>query len=233
MGARTRTGVLDLHELARRIDRGFPPLSEAERRIALAAHRCLAECAEPLEATSIAEAAGETTEDVEAALARWPGVYRDDGGRIVGFWGLALQPIMSHRLRARDRDLHTWCAWDALFLPEILGVDRAEVESVCPATGRPVTLTVTTNGVAEPQPQTAWLSMVDPERLDVEGTGVISSFCHHIHFVASAEDGERWIRETGNGAFLLTLEEGWQLGRLTNRLRYGVTLAEASTCTCG
>lgn len=220
----------ELGALATRIDCGLPPLSGAERRIALAVHRCMAFGAEPPGPACIAAASGETPQTVEAALAGWPGVYRDDGDRVIGFWGLALRPMMPHRLRVRGRLLHTWCAWDALFLPEVLGVERAEVESVCPATGRPVVLTVTTSGVEDPQPETARLSMVAPDRLCIEGQGIISSFCHHIHFLASPGGGERWIRETGNGAFLITPGQGWELGRLCNRLRYGDALDEACTC---
>ena len=40
---------------------------------------------------------------------------------------------MSHRFEVAGRTLYTWCAWDSLFLPQILG-QEAEVESTCPLT---------------------------------------------------------------------------------------------------
>jgi hypothetical protein len=39
-----------------------------------------------------------------------------DSGRIVGSWGLSLLPT-THKLRIRDRTLHTWCAEDAVGIP--------------------------------------------------------------------------------------------------------------------
>src|SRR2546422_6561781 len=53
-------------------------------------------------------------------------VYPDDEGRVLGFGGLAAAP-MHHRLEVDGRTLWTWCAWDSLFIPEILG-KRARVD---------------------------------------------------------------------------------------------------------
>src|SRR5437879_5369419 len=57
-------------------------------------------------------------------------IYRDDEGRVLGFGGLAAAP-MHHRLEVDGRTLWTWCAWDSLFIPEILG-KRARVVSPDP-----------------------------------------------------------------------------------------------------
>ncbi len=35
------------------------------------------------------------------------------------YWGLAIAET-KHRLEVDGRALYTWCAWDSLFLPEIL-----------------------------------------------------------------------------------------------------------------
>lgn len=218
----------DLPALAKRLVCDGPQLNAMDRRIALALHRCMAFDTTPPADARIAEVAGASPEHVAATLAGWPGVHRDEFGGVVGFWGLALDSVTPHRLHVGGRVLHTWCAWDALFLPELLGVDHADVASVCPVTGRKVRVVVTPSGIQKLQPASARLTIVDPTCCDAQpgGEGVIPIFCRNVHFVASAEDGARWMQETGRPASLLTIEEGWRLGGLTNRLRYDAALEE-------
>src|SRR5439155_14324278 len=73
-----------------------------------------------------------------------------DRQRMIGFWGLSIGP-MPHRLIVNRQSLYAWCAWDTLFLPELLGV-TAEIESRCPTTGRPITLTVDGTHVTSQDP---------------------------------------------------------------------------------
>ena len=51
------------------------------------------------------------------------------------------------------------------------------------------------------------VSFVDPEVCDVEGNQVISSFCHHILFLSSREEGEVWVAQKGDGTYLLSLQD--------------------------
>lgn len=221
------TGI-DLEDLARRCDAAFPPLDHAERRIALATYRLLA-AAGPADPAAIAAAAGAEPRAVESAIERWPGVYLDEAGRVVGFWGLSLEP-MDHEIQIGDRTVYGWCAWDTLFLPEILAAS-VRVRSTCPATGREVSLRVGPAGIGELDPTEAVGSMVDPGCADVAGDRVLSSFCHHIRFLASADDGERWARDRDHDLFLLTVRDAWELGKMTNRLRYGGLLDKTARGT--
>ena len=68
------------------------------------------------------------------------------------------------------------------------------------------------------------MSFIDPESCDVEGNQIISSFCHHILFLSSREEGEAWVAEKGDGTYLLSLQEAFELGRACNALRYGSAL---------
>ncbi|MCG6537230.1 MAG: hypothetical protein L7F78_21595, partial [Syntrophales bacterium LBB04] len=49
-------------------------------------------------------------------------VVAPESGRVVGSWGLSLVPT-DHRLLIRGRNLHTWCAIDAVGIPAGLGED--------------------------------------------------------------------------------------------------------------
>ena len=89
---------------------------------------------------------------------------------------------------------------------------------------------MTADGATSPSPGVV-VSFVDPEVCDVEGNQIISSFCHHILFLSSREEGEAWVTEQGDGTYLLSLQEAFELGRTCNALRYGSALASESTAT--
>ena len=113
-------------EFAESLAGAMPALGPAEQQLALAVYRRLA-AGDPVPPSALATELGRGEAEVDETLDRWPGVYRDDAGRVIGFRGLAI-PEMPHRFRVDDRQLHTWCAWDALFIPELIG-RTAEVES--------------------------------------------------------------------------------------------------------
>lgn len=209
----------DLRELADAISGAMPPLPPEEQRFALALYRQLAR-GEPVPIDSLAVDVDGKPPDVDATLERWPGVYRDGAGRVVAFWGLAI-PEMPHRFRVDGRRLYTWCAWDALFIPELIG-RTAEVESQSPVSGDSVRLTVTPEQVLQVAPEGTVVSMLVPaERFDEQ---VIMSFCHFVHFFPSVADAEPWLGEHSE-TFLLSVDEAFELGRLTNRSRFGAVLA--------
>ena len=115
-------------ELARAFAASAPKIDGAEQ-IAISLYHLLA-AGSPVAIDRLAEAAGTGIDDTARTLSAWPGVYFDDRGAVIGFWGLAVEP-MPHRLNVDGRTLYTWCAWDGLFIPEILGVS-ANFCTQCP-----------------------------------------------------------------------------------------------------
>lgn len=110
--------TVSLERLSKAISDGMLALDPGDARIVLSVYRLLAR-GEPVSPRAVAEAASLDQELVEKRLAEWPGVFLRDGA-VIGFWGLAL-PEMSHRFEIEGKALHTWCAYDALFLPELIG----------------------------------------------------------------------------------------------------------------
>jgi alkylmercury lyase len=137
---------------------------------------------------------------------------------VVGFWGLSVTE-MPHRLRAEGRNLYTWCAWDTLFLPIALG-EQVEVESICPTTGEPITLTVSPDGVSDVDPPGAVMSFLLPGEQSFSGD-VIRGFCHFVHFFASDDAARAWTAEHA-GTFELSIEDGFELGRFWAARAFGV-----------
>jgi alkylmercury lyase len=208
----------DIERLGGAITGALPGFDGPDQRLALALLRELAR-GEPVSHARLAKAAGVPEEDVETALGRWPGAFYDDERRVIGFGGLSVYE-MSHRFELDGRQLWAWCAWDTLFLPELIGAD-ARVSSNCPVTGEEITLTVAANGVSNLNPPGAVVSFLIPNK--PFDANVIQSFCHFVHFFGSREVGEQWTAEH-EGTFLISVDDAYELGRRTNRTQFGAAL---------
>lgn len=194
-------------------------LDSADKRAQLALFRLLAE-GEPVETGRLATHAGLGHSDLVEHLGRWHGVHTDDQLRVIAFQGLSVVEA-PHRLRVNRRILYAWCAWDTLFLPELIG-HSAEIESVCPTTGEAITLRVGPEGTADLSPPSAVLSFLLPgSRL---GGDTIASFCSFIHFFASREAAAQWTAARP-GTFVISIAEGFEIGRRTNAAQWGDALS--------
>jgi alkylmercury lyase len=203
----------------------LPTFSPEEQRAAVALYRELAK-GRAVDAEQFARALDITPAEGRAlferdAIKRF--IYPDAQGRVVGFGGLAAAP-MHHRLEANGRSLWTWCAWDSLFIPEILG-RPARITSPDPENRELVRLTVTPDRIESVEPGDAVISF---KRLDAEGFGasaanIMANFCHCIFFFTSRASGERWIAKH-LGTFLCTLDEAFTLAKRLNAQNFGVVL---------
>ena len=140
---------------------------------------------------------------------------RDAEGNILGIAGLS-QKKHPHRFRVNGIRLSTWCALDALFLPIALK-QRAQVESLCPQTKRKIQLTITPDGVQQYDPASAAISIVvpSPTQKGLESVEEIwMTFCNHIHFFSSQDAAREWFTRKGQEITILSIEEGFELGRL-------------------
>jgi len=140
----------------------------------------------------------------------------DEGENLVGIAGLS-QKKHSHRFEVNGHILSTWCAWDTLFLPALLK-HSAKVESFCPATKSRISLTLSPYGVENYEPANTVLSMVLPEP-NPEGPKsaeeIWKVFCHYVFFFSSAEVVTEWFKGKNYDPVVLSVEEGFQLGRMT------------------
>ncbi|HWZ45837.1 MAG TPA: organomercurial lyase, partial [Candidatus Saccharimonadales bacterium] len=188
-----------------------------EQRLSLEIYRLLAE-GQPVPIPKLAERVAGGAEVIKHILNHWPGVFFDSEERVVGYWGLALPSAYAgpHRFTIRGQALSTWCAWDTLFLPQLLG-ETAMIESASPGGGT-VRLRVTPQQLDHIDPAGAEMSFVVPDADGVQ-KDVVTTFCHFIHFFASRESGNSWTSRHP-GTFLLSMDEALLLAHRRNELQY-------------
>lgn len=208
--------------LAERLQPLFPALDPLDQRLSLAIYRELARGA-PVRLPALSRQLGIDAADASRRVQSWPGVYYDGEQGIVGYWGLTVARTQ-HRLRIGGRELFAWCAWDTLFLPEVLG-EPIEVTSGCWATGAAVRLTVGRKAVESAEPPALAVSFLVPDEKAVRAD-VITSFCHYVHFFSSDDSAAAWL-DKHLDTFLVPLSDAFEVGRLLNRRRYGAALDAA------
>ncbi len=214
--------AVDIRDLADKIVGAIPRFDSVSRQVAMRLYRLLAE-GKPVPIERLANTLDLSSETVSGVLSRYPAFY-DDQGAVIGFGGLTVVEMPPHFFRVEGQTLYTWCAWDSLFIPGILG-KTAEVTSRDPITHTPISLTVAPDGVKHVRPESTVVSFLTPDR--TFDRDVIENFCHFVHFFGSQEAGRAWTAQHA-GTFLLSVDEAFALGRLTNARHYGEALITPS-----
>jgi alkylmercury lyase len=159
----------------------------------------------PATVAYLAEATSHPVEEVRRRVdqAATAGYEVDADGAIVGA-ALTLNTT-AHRFRVRGHDLHTWCGFDALFLPLLLGE---------PVTGQEIHLTVHANGeVTDVAPSTAQVAIVGSAVADCcDVTGPGSAVCTQMPLLSSPEAGETWLRGR-HGVAVVDIPTGMDVAR--------------------
>src|SRR5947209_6083103 len=103
--------TVNLELMADKLAGAFPQLDHTGRELALNLIRLLALGA-PVGAADLARRVGVPEQRVAEELDAWPGVYRDEDGRVIGHAGLTVLEMGHHRVHLDGRMLSTWCAYD-------------------------------------------------------------------------------------------------------------------------
>ena len=215
-----------LDEYWGKLESQLRPFSPEDQRVAVALFRELAK-GKAVDADQLGRALGRPPAEIRALLesdAIKALIHPDSQGRVLGFGGLAATP-MHHRFEVNGRTLWTWCAWDSLFIPEILG-RLARVTSQDPETRESVRLVVTPERVESVVPAEAVVSFIrlETEVFSKSAENVMENFCHYVFFFASRSSGERWTAKHP-GTFLYPLNQAFTLAKRLNARNYGAELA--------
>ena len=140
----------------------------------------------------------------------------DARGAVVGFGGLSLRPTR-HQLITGEVELHTWCVFDALFLPEILG-KPAILVTHCPSSGAELTVELSPGGVRAARPKDSVMSIVGPDR-QACCDNLRKAFCDKVNLFQDEPTFTAWSRGRKDMG-CVTLEEAQLFARQRNALRY-------------
>ena len=196
-----------------------PTLDEREQRLALTIYRLLA-TGRPVTLRAAATDVGQSDDDVERILQSWPGVFRDDAGAVVAFWGLSLYE-MPHRLHVAGATVFAWCAWDPLFLAAIVG--PMDVATDDATTGDSIGYHVDSDGtISDLTHPAAVLSFLRPDR--PWDDDIVTTFCHYVRMFSDAGAAQRWTA-MNEGTFVINLAEAVDLGRRHVHRSFDRTLA--------
>jgi len=206
---------VDLDEISKGYFKASPTLTEEEQYINLEVYRLLSK-GDPVTHEAVAQSLNMSFERVDEIIKSWPGEYYNDENKIIGFWGLAI-PEMAHRFNVDGIQMYTWCAWDSLFIPELIQ-KTAYVESPDPITKEIIKFTVSPDGMTDLSPSEAVMSYVKPE-YTVFDDNVINNFCHYVLFFASQKSGEEWT-STRDKAALMSMDDAFELAKRKNRFQY-------------
>jgi alkylmercury lyase len=203
----TINAPITIEELNTNLAEAMAIISLDEQRLAVAIYRLLA-LGQPVPINRAATKVALPVGEAERMVGSWPAVFFDEQHRIVGFWGLALQP-MAHGLRVGGADLFTWCAWDPFFLARIIG--DLDVSTDDPITGQAITYHLGSDGVViDLSHHDSVLSFLRPDQ--PWDDNVMTTFCHFVNQFTGPEPAQQWV--AGHpGTFIIGLDDAVELAR--------------------
>ncbi len=198
------------------IAQAMPELTARQLDLVLAAYRAML-AGKPVEIATIAADAGWDSTEAANQLAVWPGAYLDDAQRVVGFWGLTVEPISTHLVTTESGSSWAWCALDPLFILPLVG-ERGTVAARSGVTDTPVELEVAPDQTSRVSPgddvYVSFLLPSGPFTSDVR-----LSFCDYVLFFDGKSAADRWTSEHP-GTTALPLDDAAAIGRgMAERLR--------------
>jgi alkylmercury lyase len=221
----TKPNLFALSEGLRIAGIDIPGLGPDAPRLTVALWRLLA-AGRPLSQEQVTQTLSRLRMSSEALTSLQGGVEYDGRGNIVGVVGLSLNPTSENRLQIDNQILYTWCAWDALFIPLFLKQPvLVDVQTDPP--GEYIRIKLTSEGVESYEPQSTVVSLIVPQPAAIGETftteDIWMAFCNHVHFFRSRESASAWFVGRDYEPLLLSIEEGYELGRL----RFGDLLKAA------
>jgi len=168
---------------------------------------------------------GLSVETVESMVAKLPASMfeRDTDGSIIAFGGLSLRAA-NHIFRIADITLHTWCVFDGLFLPQLLG-KSATLITHCPMTRRRIEITLAPKSILHAAPEKPVMSCVTPDKKD-RYANLRGTFCNHVNLFADDGAFQSWAGDK-QGFDKLPLADAHEIALARNHFRFGHLLLDA------
>lgn len=210
-------GATNADPFVRYLQRGFSsPNPPDTQELSVTIYRLL-DLGEPVTREQLGRASGFSPERIGQLLEDLlsPALELDVQGTVTAFGGLSLTPTQ-HRFIAGKVELYTWCVFDALFLPEILG-KPAILSTHCPASGTKLTVELEPGRLQAATPSGAVMSIVAPGR-QASWDNLRKAFCDQVNLFRDVQTFIAWSKGRED-VECVTLEQAQQLARQRNALR--------------
>lgn len=187
------------------------------QRLSVTLYRLLGRGA-PVLREQLGTACGISGDRVTQLLLEFPPttVAFDEHGAIIAFGGISLTST-HHRFVTQEVELHTWCVFDALFLPEILA-KSATLVTRCPSSGAELTVELAPGEVHAARPSGCVMSIVTPDNKAC-CDNLRTAFCDHVNLFRDEQTFRAWSQDR-HEVGCVTLQEAQFFARRPNALRY-------------
>ncbi|MER5885880.1 organomercurial lyase [Streptomyces sp. NPDC001941] len=130
----------------------------------------------------------------------------DGEGRITGA-GVSLDDKRPHTMEIQGARRYGWCAMDVLMFPVVFKEPNSRVTSRCAASGEPISLVVTPDGVRDLSSGTVAVTLA-PSR----GGEYREVFCDRVNFYATPELAAE-AADRDHDLEPCTVDEAWEVGK--------------------
>lgn len=190
----------------------LPKQSKQERFLSKVLYQKLAK-GEPVSVSSIATIMRNTEAIVLELLEKLPYVEFNGSHQVVAYRGVTLKPTQ-HKVVVNNTAIYTWCAFDSLFLLDLLSED-ASIQSSCAQCKKSIKLSSVENNPSCLSNSEVKMSFVIPLQANYE-SGLQSSFCCKVHFFCDEFCGNKWI-ENNDDIQLFSMADSLAIAEARNR----------------
>lgn len=192
--------------------------------LSLALYRGLGE-GSPVERATVARELSLSAREIDRLIALVPAstIDLDGADAVIGFGGLSLGKA-NHVFCVGQLKLHTWCVFDALFLPQILGKPATSITH-CLKTDTEIAVAIDPIKGVTCESFRPVMSIVAPGKAAC-CENLRGAFCNHVNFFVD----EIAFRDWSGGRTdvnCVSLDVAYGLARQRNQYRYGAHLSSA------
>lgn len=189
----------------------------ATQKISVEIYRLLSK-GKPISIISLANKMNMKEKNLKTLLSTFPSsaIEYNKNSDITAFIGLSITPT-KHTLFVDDTKLYTWCVFDGIFLPEILG-KPVNIVTHCAATNETISVHLKPNSFFLSDPRESVMSITIPNAQSCKDN-IRGVFCNYVNFFSNVKSYNMWKRNNKNTE-MLTLEQACVLAKQLNEKRY-------------
>ena len=179
----------NLQSTVQQLQKLLPKLKKEERQISKFLYQKLA-LGKSVPIETIANELQIPIQDIQVHLKQMAYVEYSATGEISAYRGVTLNQT-KHCVFHRNFKVHTWCAFDTLFLSDLL-VGPVSISSNCPTCRKAIACKVTDRDLISSNNSDIVMSFIIPDKVDY-CEDLQSAFCCKVHFFCNEKCGSEWV----------------------------------------